>query len=180
MLGGGFRVEVEAEGQGLAERLHAIPGVQRVEAAGANRILLFADRDVRPEAAAAVVAAGGRLLRLSVEEPSLEAIYTRYFQKPSQESVMRREGSALHGFGVVTLKEVADHFTSVLVVVLVVLVVATAVGRRASGRSTRSRRSRPKIRSCSCGCSRAADRCRWSRCCRSWCRWSRSGSASTR
>jgi ABC-2 type transport system permease protein len=40
---------------------------------------------------------------------------------------MRREGSALHGFGVVTLKEIADHFTSVLVVVLVVLIVATAV-----------------------------------------------------
>ena len=80
VLGGGFRVEVEAEGQGLAERIAAIPGVQRVEAAGANRVLLFAARDVRPEAAAAVVAAGGRLLRLSVEEPSLEAIYTRYFQ----------------------------------------------------------------------------------------------------
>jgi ABC-2 type transport system ATP-binding protein len=80
VLGGGFRVEVEAEGQGLAERIAAIPGVQRVEAAGPNRVLLFADRDVRPEAAAAVVAAGGRLLRLSVEEPSLEAIYTRYFQ----------------------------------------------------------------------------------------------------
>src|SRR5438309_3581679 len=40
---------------------------------------------------------------------------------------MRREGSALHGFGVVTLKEIADHFTSILVVVLVVLVTATAV-----------------------------------------------------
>jgi ABC-2 type transport system ATP-binding protein len=80
VLGGGFRVEVEAEGQGLAERIAAIPGVQRLETAGANRVLLFADRDVRPEAAAAVVAAGGRLLRLSVEEPSLEAIYTRYFQ----------------------------------------------------------------------------------------------------
>jgi len=40
---------------------------------------------------------------------------------------MRRDGSALHGFGVVTLKEIADHFTSILVVVLVVLVVATAV-----------------------------------------------------
>ena len=40
---------------------------------------------------------------------------------------MRREGSALHGFGVVTLKEVADHFTSILVVVLVVLVTATAI-----------------------------------------------------
>jgi ABC-2 type transport system ATP-binding protein len=80
VLGGGFRVEVEAEGQGLAERIAAIPGVQRVEQGGANRLLLLADHDVRPEAAVAVVAAGGRLLRLSVEEPSLEAIYTRYFQ----------------------------------------------------------------------------------------------------
>jgi ABC-2 type transport system permease protein len=40
---------------------------------------------------------------------------------------MRREGSALHGLGVVTLKEIADHFSSVLVVVLVGLVTATAV-----------------------------------------------------
>ena len=40
---------------------------------------------------------------------------------------MRREGSALHGFGVVTIKEIADHFTSILVVVLVVLIVATAI-----------------------------------------------------
>jgi ABC-2 type transport system ATP-binding protein len=80
VLGGGFRVEVEAEGQGLAERIAAVPGVQRVETVGANRLLLHAERDVRPEAAAAVVAAGGRLLRLSVEEPSLEAIYTGYFR----------------------------------------------------------------------------------------------------
>ncbi len=80
VIGGGFRVEVEAEGQGLAERLAAVPGVQKVEAAGTNRWRLTCDHDVRPEAAAAVVAAGGRLLRLSVEEPSLEAIYTRYFQ----------------------------------------------------------------------------------------------------
>ena len=80
VLGGGFRVEVEAEGQGLAERIAAIPGVQQVEPAGLNRFRLLAKGDVRPEAAAAVVAAGGRLLRLSVEEPSLEAIYSRYFQ----------------------------------------------------------------------------------------------------
>jgi ABC-2 type transport system ATP-binding protein len=80
VLGGGFRVEVEAEGQGLGERLAAVAGVQQVEPAGANRWRLTSDHDVRPEAAAAVVGAGGRLLRLSVEEPSLEAIYTRYFQ----------------------------------------------------------------------------------------------------
>lgn len=40
---------------------------------------------------------------------------------------MRREGSALRGVGVVTLKEIADHFSSILVVVLVVLIVGTAI-----------------------------------------------------
>src|SRR5262245_56093199 len=40
---------------------------------------------------------------------------------------MRREGSAFQGLGVVTLKEIADHFSSILVVVLVVLVVGVAV-----------------------------------------------------
>src|SRR5205807_7669902 len=45
----------------------------------------------------------------------------------TKENAMQREGSALHGFGVVTIKEIADHFTSILVVVLMVLIVATAV-----------------------------------------------------
>jgi ABC-2 type transport system ATP-binding protein len=80
VLGGGFRVEVEADGQGLAERLAAVPGVQQVAPVGQGRWRLTSDHDVRPEAAAAVVGAGGRLLRLSVEEPSLEAIYTGYFK----------------------------------------------------------------------------------------------------
>jgi ABC-2 type transport system ATP-binding protein len=87
VLGGGFNVEVEAEGTGLAERLAQVPGVGRVEQTGPNRVRLWADRDVRPEAAAAAVAAGGRLLRLSVEEPSLETIYTRYFQSVTPEGV---------------------------------------------------------------------------------------------
>jgi ABC-2 type transport system ATP-binding protein len=80
ILGGGYAVEVEAQGAGLAERLRQVPGVTQVEQTGTDRVRLLADRDVRPEAAAAVVSAGGRLLRLSVEEPSLEMIYTRYFQ----------------------------------------------------------------------------------------------------
>lgn len=79
VLGGGFAVEVEAEGNDLAKSLAAIPGVKSVEEAASGRLRLLAERDVRPEAAAAVVEAGGRLFRLSVEEPSLEAIYTRYF-----------------------------------------------------------------------------------------------------
>jgi ABC-2 type transport system ATP-binding protein len=86
VLGGGFNVEVEAIGQGLAEKLKTIPGVSAVEELANNRLRLFADRDVRSEAATAVVQAGGRLLRLSVDEPSLEAIYTRYFQNATQQA----------------------------------------------------------------------------------------------
>ncbi len=84
VLGGGFRVEVDAQGDGLAERLGSVLGVQRVERVDTTRLLLMAERDVRPEAAAAVVGAGGRLLHLGVAEPSLEAIYTRYFQDRTQ------------------------------------------------------------------------------------------------
>ena len=51
-----------------------------VERAGPERYRLAASRDVRPDAARAVVAANGALTRLSVEEPSLDAIYTRFFQ----------------------------------------------------------------------------------------------------
>jgi ABC-2 type transport system ATP-binding protein len=85
VLGGGFHVEVEAEGQGLAECLRGVPGVRSVEVIGTNRVRMLSEGDVRPEAAAAVVAAGGRLLRLSVEEPSLEMIYTQYFQRVAHE-----------------------------------------------------------------------------------------------
>jgi len=86
VLGGGFNVDVEAEGTGLAERLRDVPGVTGVEPIGPNHWRLMTDRDVRPEAAAAVVGAGGRLLRLSVEAPSLETIYTRYFHNSAQQT----------------------------------------------------------------------------------------------
>ncbi|HEU4659936.1 MAG TPA: ABC transporter ATP-binding protein [Pseudolabrys sp.] len=87
VLGGGFAVEVEAEqGPHLALRLGAIPGVRGVEEAAEGRFRLLCDRDVRPEAAAEVVAAGARLKRLAFDQPSLETIYTRYFQtvKPGE------------------------------------------------------------------------------------------------
>ncbi|MDE2241855.1 MAG: ABC transporter ATP-binding protein [Bradyrhizobium sp.] len=80
VLGAGFVVEVEAEGTGLARRLATIPGVTNVEAVAADRFRMTADRDVRADAAYAVVGANGSLRRLSVDEPSLEAIYARYFQ----------------------------------------------------------------------------------------------------
>ena len=80
VLGGGYTVEVEADGQGLADKLAAVPGVRHVETAGPGRFRLLAEGDMRPQAAAAVVNAGGQLRHLSVEVPSLDAIYNRYFQ----------------------------------------------------------------------------------------------------
>lgn len=91
VLGAGFVVEVEADGAGLARRLATIPGVTGVETLAADRFRMTADRDVRSDAAYAVVGANGSLRRLSVDEPSLEAIYARYFQNQSQS-----EGGTLH------------------------------------------------------------------------------------
>ena len=88
VLGAGFLVEVEADGAGLDRRLAAIPGVSKVEAIAVDRFRLTADRDVRPDAARAVVAANGALRRLSVDEPSLDAIYARFFQgRPAEQGV---------------------------------------------------------------------------------------------
>jgi ABC-2 type transport system ATP-binding protein len=84
VLGAGFVVEIEAEGLGIARRLAMIPGVTQVETLAADRFRMTAERDVRPDAARAVVAVDGALRKLSVDEPSLEAIYARYFQvKPT-------------------------------------------------------------------------------------------------
>jgi ABC-2 type transport system ATP-binding protein len=80
VLGGGYNVEVDADGEGLAEKFSEMAGVKAVDQSGPNRYRLLAERDVRPQAAAVVVNAGGSLRRLSVEEPSLDAIYNHYFQ----------------------------------------------------------------------------------------------------
>jgi ABC-2 type transport system ATP-binding protein len=87
VLGGGYHVDVEADGEGLAQKLEAVPGVKAVESLGPGRFRLLSEDDVRPQAAAAVVHAGGQLRRLSVEEPSLDAIYNRYFQSQGMHNV---------------------------------------------------------------------------------------------
>jgi ABC-2 type transport system ATP-binding protein len=84
VLGAGFVVDVEAAaapGKELAARLGAISGVLNVQQTSEATYRLTADHDVRAEAARAVVAADGALTRLSVDSPSLDAIYTRFFEK---------------------------------------------------------------------------------------------------
>jgi ABC-2 type transport system ATP-binding protein len=84
VLGAGFVVDVEAAaapGKELAARLGAIAGVLNVQQTAESTYRLTADHDVRAEAARAVVAADGALTRLSVDNPSLDAIYTCFFEK---------------------------------------------------------------------------------------------------
>jgi ABC-2 type transport system ATP-binding protein len=81
VLGGGYHVEVEADGEGLAEKLSGMPGVRSVDQSGPSRFRLLAERDIRAEAAAVVVNAGGRLRQLAVDVPSLDTIYNQYFQR---------------------------------------------------------------------------------------------------
>jgi ABC-2 type transport system ATP-binding protein len=84
VLGAGFVVDVEAAaapGKELPARLAAIPGVMTVEQPAETVYRLTADPDVRAEVARVVVAADGALTRLSVDEPSLDAIYMRFFEK---------------------------------------------------------------------------------------------------
>ena len=93
VLGGGYVVDIEADGAGLAERLALIPGVSGVERTGIGKLRLQADRDVRSEAAAEVVAMQGRLKYLGVQEPSLDAIYTRYFEFQIRQDIAAKEGA---------------------------------------------------------------------------------------
>jgi ABC-2 type transport system ATP-binding protein len=84
VLGAGFVVDVEAAavpGKDLVGRLGAIGGVLSVRQTAEGTYRLTADHDVRAEAARAVVAADGALTRLSVDDPSLDAIYTRFFER---------------------------------------------------------------------------------------------------
>jgi ABC-2 type transport system ATP-binding protein len=93
ILGGGFVVDIEADGAGLAERLALIPGVSGVERTGISKLRLHADRDVRAEAAVEVVASQGRLRYLGVQEPSLDAIYNRYFETRANEELAMKDGA---------------------------------------------------------------------------------------
>jgi len=96
VLGAGFVVDVEAAaapGKDLAARLGAIPGVSAVQQTGDIHYRLTADHDVRPEAARAVVGADGALTRLSVDDPSLDAIYTRFFEKLAAEGKEVRDAA---------------------------------------------------------------------------------------
>jgi ABC-2 type transport system ATP-binding protein len=84
VLGGHSVVIVEAIGSGIEALLGSIPGVRRVTSEEEGRYRLLAERDVMPDIASKLIAHGAKLVQLSQIEPSLDAIYTHYFQEMSR------------------------------------------------------------------------------------------------
>ncbi len=78
VLGGAYRIRVEAEGEGLAAALKAVPGVLGVRREGRTWVL-EAESDLRPALARAVVQSGGRLFGLELGVPSLDEVYRAYY-----------------------------------------------------------------------------------------------------
>jgi ABC-2 type transport system ATP-binding protein len=86
VLGRGYHIQLQADGPepALSDALRRVAGVVAVEHDG-NRYRVAAETDLRAEAANAVVQAGGRLLSLDVELPSLDSIYSHYFEEVEHE-----------------------------------------------------------------------------------------------
>ena len=156
VLGGGFRVEVEAEGQGLVERLGRSP--RRAEGRERGRpiaVLLLASAMCVPKLRLRwSTPAGGCCVCGRGAEPGgdLHANISTSIPRrraPCGVKVRPCTGSAS------SLKELADHLTSVRMRVLEWLVVLFALAAVYLAIQQVGRR-RPKIRSCSCACSRRA------------------------
>jgi ABC-2 type transport system ATP-binding protein len=81
VLGAGHPLQVEASGVDVAATLNGIEGVQTVRQESDGSWRIVADRDVRAAVAQRIVSAGGALTRLADLQPSLEEVYTRYFQE---------------------------------------------------------------------------------------------------
>lgn len=81
VLGAGHPLQVEASGIDVAATLHGVEGVQTVRQESDGSWRVVADRDVRAAVAQRIISAGGALMRLADLQPSLEEVYTRYFQE---------------------------------------------------------------------------------------------------
>jgi ABC-2 type transport system ATP-binding protein len=79
VLGGAYRIRVEAGSDGLDETLAATPGVVKVSREDGRVYRLEAKSDCRAEVARRVVSKGAPLLSLSLERPGLDEVYTRHF-----------------------------------------------------------------------------------------------------
>lgn len=83
VMAGGYSITVETAGDGVEAAFRDIPGVNRIEPTGHATFRLHADADVRQDVVRAVASCRGALLGLTMEKPSLDDIYTQYFEEVS-------------------------------------------------------------------------------------------------
>jgi ABC-2 type transport system ATP-binding protein len=83
VLGAGYHVKVQARGKSanLVKALQGLPGVVNVKFNQPDLYTLEAQKDLRAEAARAVVQVEGDLMSLDIENPSLDDIYDSYFME---------------------------------------------------------------------------------------------------
>src|ERR1700737_2793870 len=80
VLGGGHVIDVEVRGAGIRDRLAALPGVVRVQILGPELYRVDCERDLRAEIAR-LLAPSSELTGIRFAEPSLNEVYTRYFDE---------------------------------------------------------------------------------------------------
>jgi ABC-2 type transport system ATP-binding protein len=80
VLGGGHVIDVEARGVGLRERLVQMPGVVRVQSLAADLYRVDCAADMRAEIARQL-GQTAELLGIRFAAPSLNEVYTRYFDE---------------------------------------------------------------------------------------------------
>lgn len=83
ILGKAYRIhlEVESASPAMVDALRRLPDAVDVSQVDSRSFVVEARTDLRPQAAEAVVAAGGHLLKLDIETQNLDEIYARYFQE---------------------------------------------------------------------------------------------------
>ncbi|MDR7606087.1 MAG: ABC transporter ATP-binding protein [Armatimonadota bacterium] len=85
VLGGAYRIHVQARGVEVERALREVPGVVRVTRTDGDTYRVEARVDCRAEIARRVVASG-ELMALSVDRPGLDEVYARYFQQVEADS----------------------------------------------------------------------------------------------
>jgi ABC-2 type transport system ATP-binding protein len=86
VLGGAYRILVEATGDGFERSLSRVPGVVRVGTERPGVYHLEAQSDCRSEVARRIMADGGSLLSLNLERASLDDVYAQYFKEAVREA----------------------------------------------------------------------------------------------
>jgi ABC-2 type transport system ATP-binding protein len=81
VLGGSYVLDIEADGDEVADRLRGVGQVRRVIAVSPGRFRVDAAADIRSHIAKALVQSGAELKSLSIARASLEDVYTRHFQE---------------------------------------------------------------------------------------------------